>query len=408
MPLQKLKDAISKPTSSKRKRTNQQVEEVKSRGERIANIMGAVIVLSSVQWEVASQSVQGLWHRVLLSSRGLICACPANADGKMICKHVFAIHKLLEREWWNRARMRVQIKRQRLRCPYKGCLSYDLVKYGKRKCKKKDPVQRYLCKACRRTASGIDGFRHRHFDAAVIVKALSMTAAKMSPDEVRRQLKLNKIVVHSTTISKWSDYYSGIMCNYSATLRVDAGYQWHVDELFFKVLGTPRYLFTVMDGASRFILSYMVSPVKHGSKPTNLFMCASARSVRSPRILVSDGLHEFCKAAKSVFYKATGPRFVHIREIHIQNRFNQNNIYERLNGEFGERLQCTRGIKSENSSIIRMLIVYHNFFREHTALHGKTPAEAIGIDIMPVPHSDLAPECDRWITFIQNAALNAA
>ena len=36
------------------------------------------------------------------------------------------------------------------------------------------------------------------------------------------------------------------------------------------------------------------------------------------------------------------------------------------------------------------------------------PAEAIGIDIMPVPDSDVAPACDKWITFIQNAAIHAA
>ena len=128
----------------------------------------------------------------------------------------------------------------------------------------------------------------------------------------------------------------------------------------------------------------------------------------TPRILDSDGLGEFRKAATNVFELATNPNFVHVREIHLRNIFNQNNdVYKRLNGEFRGRLQCTRGFKSENSSIIRLLIIYHNFFRVHTSPENNmTPAEAIGIDILPVSNSDLGVDCDKWITFIQNADIN--
>ena len=88
--------------------------------------------------------------------------------------------------------------------------------------------------------------------------------------------------------------------------------------------------------------------------------------------------------------------------------FNQNNdVYKRLNGEFRDKLQCTLGFKSENTAIIRLLIIYHNFFRPHTSLENNmTPAEAIGIDILPVDNSDLGVDCDKWITFIQNADIN--
>ena len=236
-----------------------------------------------------------------------------------------------------------------------------------------------------------------------------MAAAKMSSNEVRGQLKLVGIKVNASTIHRWSDCYSSIMCKYATVLRVDAGYRWHVDELFFKVLKKKRYLFAVMDGASRFILSYEISPLKQGFKANGLFAAAALQAYRLPRILVSDGLSGFIGAAKKIFYQNSGPRFVHIREIHLQNLFNQNNLYERLNGEFRDRLKCARGLKSNNPFIIRLLIMYHNFFREHTGLKDNmTTAQAIGIDIMPVPDSDLAPATDEWITFIQNAAIYAA
>ena len=127
-------------------------------------------------------------------------------------------------------------------------------------------------------------------------------------------------------------------------------------------------------------------------------------------MLVSEGLHEFRAATRKAFYRApAGPRFVHIRGIHIQNMFNQNNVHERLNGEFKDRLRCTRGLKSDGSPVIRMPIICRNFFRKHSSLEdGITAAEAAGMDTAPVPHSEFAAECDGWITLVQNAALGAA
>ena len=163
-----------------------------------------------------------------------------------------------------------------------------------------------------------------------------------------------------------------------------------------------------MDGASRFILTHEISLVKKGVNPTGLFATSADSVLCLPLILVSDGLAEFRQAATNVFEIATNPGFVHVHEIHLKNMFNQNNdVYKRLNGEFRDRLQCTLYLKSENPAIIRLLIIYHNFFLAHTSHENNmTPAEAIGIDILPVPNSDLEVDCDKWITFIQNAEIN--
>ena len=236
----------------------------------------------------------------------------------MICKHTFGVHRLLEIEWWkNRHRKKIKIERQKIRCRNPKCRSEKVVRNGWRKCERKKPVQRYLCKSCGKTFSGIDGFVGRHFDADVIIRSLSMAAAKLSSNEVRGQLKLVGIKVDTSTIHRWTDCYSSRMCEYAAVLRVDTRRQWHVDELFFKILKKKRYLFAVMDGASRFILSYEISPLKQGFKPAGLFAVAALRAFRLPRIVVSDGLTDFIKVSKKIFYLNSGPRFVHIREIHL-------------------------------------------------------------------------------------------
>ena len=167
----------------------------------------------------------------------------------------------------------------------------------------------------------------RHFPESVIVRAISMVAAKMPPAEACSQLKLDGICIHPITVSHWVSDYSGIMCKFSAKLHIDTGHMWHVDEIHFKVLKKARYIFAVMDSESRFILAHRISKVKQGAKLTRLFRAAASCSMRPPRILVSDGLRDFCAPARKVFYRMSGPRFVHICEIHLKNMFNQNNIY---------------------------------------------------------------------------------
>ena len=67
---------------------------------------------------------------------------------------------------------------------------------------------------------------------------------------------------------------------------------------------------------------------------------------------------------------------------------------ERLNGEFRDREKIVRGIKSKESPIFDGYQIYHNYFRPHMALDGRTPAEACGIEIKGK---------DKWKTLIQNA-----
>lgn len=53
-----------------------------------------------------------------------------------------------------------------------------------------------------------------------------------------------------------------------------------------------------------------------------------------------------------------------------------------------------RGLKKVNTPILTGYQLYHNYFRPHEGLDGKTPAEACGIKI----EGD-----NKWLTLIQNA-----
>jgi len=75
-----------------------------------------------------------------------------------------------------------------------------------------------------------------------------------------------------------------------------------------------------------------------------------------------------------------------------------NNKMERLNGEIRDREKVMRGLKKDDTPILKGYQIFHNYIREHQGLKGKTPAEACGITVKGK---------NKWKTLIQNATLLA-
>jgi transposase InsO family protein len=72
-----------------------------------------------------------------------------------------------------------------------------------------------------------------------------------------------------------------------------------------------------------------------------------------------------------------------------------NNKMERMNGEVRDREKTMRGLKIDDTTVLKGYQLYHNFIRPHEALNGKTPSEACGITIEGE---------NKWKTLIQNAS----
>lgn len=68
---------------------------------------------------------------------------------------------------------------------------------------------------------------------------------------------------------------------------------------------------------------------------------------------------------------------------------------ERMNGEVRDREKVMRGLKKMDTAVLKGYQLYHNYFREHEGIGGKTPAEAANIKI---------EGRNKWITVIQNAS----
>lgn len=64
-------------------------------------------------------------------------------------------------------------------------------------------------------------------------------------------------------------------------------------------------------------------------------------------------------------------------------------------GEERDREKTMRGLKIQNTAVLSGYQIYHNYFRPHEALKGKTPAEKCGIMIEGE---------NKWKTVIENAS----
>ena len=74
-------------------------------------------------------------------------------------------------------------------------------------------------------------------------------------------------------------------------------------------------------------------------------------------------------------------RIKHVKEIHIRNQVANNNIQEKLNGEFRDRAKISKGLKKVDSPIITGIQLYHNYIRPHMSLDEDTPADRAGIKV---------------------------
>jgi len=146
---------------------------------------------------------------------------------------------------------------------------------------------------------------------------------------------------------------------------------------------------------TRFWIAQEVTDSKFKHDARRLFKLGKEATGKKPMTLITDGLPAYRDAYLKEFWtRRKETRTEHIRNITIKGERN-NNKMERMNGEIRDREKVMRGLKKEDTPIIIGYQIYHNYFRPHEGLYGKTAAEACGIKIEGM---------NKWITLIQNAS----
>jgi transposase-like protein len=184
------------------------------------------------------------------------------------------------------------------------------------------------------------------------------------------------------------------MQNYTESIIPNVSDTWRADEIYLKVKGNMKYLFSMMDDETRFWIAQEVAESKYTHDARKLFQISMKVTGKKPRVLITDGLPAYHDAYKKEFWtmkKET--RTEHIRHITIRGDRN-NNKMERMNGEIRDREKTMRGLKKKDTPILTGYQIFHNYIRPHEALDGRTPSEACGITVEGK---------NKWMTLIQNA-----
>ena len=215
---------------------------------------------------------------------------------------------------------------------------------------------------------------------------------------VQKFLRLQGVNMSHVSIYKWIGKYARLMDDYLVTIMPQVGDKWHADEVWLKVKGDRKYLFTMMDHDTRFWLAQEVADSKFKHDARSLLKMGKDVAKKTPRMFVTDGLPAYNDVFKKEFWTVKKPRTEHVKDIHIQNQVRNNNIQERLNGEFRDRENVFGGLKKSNSPAITGIKMYHNYVRPHMGLDGDTPADRAGVNIKGT---------NKWQTIIQNATVSS-
>jgi transposase-like protein/ribosomal protein S27AE len=360
------------------------------RGKEIANHEGQIKRINENEYQVQSQSKKFTIYSIRKMETGWICSCPDFQDRGNQCKHIWAVQISynLHEEIVNQVISPLEMRN----CP--NCGSSNVMKHGIRHNKYGD-IQRFTCKACRYRFTVNVGFEKMHATPQVITSTMQLYFTQESLRNIQKFLRLQGISVSHVTIYNWVRKYTKLMDGYLSKIQPKVGDTWRADEVWAKINGNRKYVFALMDDATRFYLAQEVSETKERHDAQALFRNAKERAGRKPAIMITDGLPSYHEAFNKEYY-SNKKDSIHINTIQLTGEHN-NNLMERANGEFRDREKCTRGLKINDSPMITGYEIHHNFIKPHMGLNGKTPADMAGIEIQGK---------NKWMTIIENASMS--
>lgn len=361
------------------------------KGHNLTFVKGAIKRLDEHTYMVMSQSGNGSYV-VIATESGWKCSCPDHSYRHVKCKHVYAVEYSLELRKEVAAATVATIKPvDTLNCRY--CNSERIIKFAVRRNKYGD-VQRYKCNDCGKRFSFNIGFEKMHASPQIITTAMQLYFSGESLRNVQKFVKLQGLQISHVSVYNWIKKYVVLMHGYLEKVTPNVSDTWRTDELYVKISGNMKYLYALMDDETRFWIAQQVADTKYMQDVRPLFKEGKEVAGKKPMTLISDGAQNFHNAYMKEYFTHATPRTKHIQHIHLAGDMN-NNKMERFNGEVRDREKVMRGLKKMDTLILAGYQLYHNYFREHQGLVGKTPAEVAGIKIEGQ---------NKWVTVIQNAS----
>lgn len=360
------------------------------KAQKIVWTKGQIKRYNENHYVVQSQSSTNAYV-VVSTEKGWTCTCPDHYYRQVKCKHIYAVEFSIELRKQVQSYTTVIPEVAFSTCRY--CKSENIKKDGVRHNKYGD-IQVFNCKDCKRHYTVNIGFEGMRATPQMITTAMQLYFSGESLRSVQKFLRLQGVNMSHVAVYKWIKKYVALMQGYLEKVTPKLSNTWRTDELFLKVSGNMKYLYAMMDDQTRFWIAQQVSDSKYVQDVRPMFEEGKQIAGKKPKVLISDGAQNFHVAWKQEY---KDDKSIHIRHIHMQGD-RHNNKMERMNGEVRDREKVMRGLKKTDTAILKGYQLYHNYFREHQGLEGKTPSEVANIRIEGQ---------NKWITVIQNAAKEA-
>jgi len=233
------------------------------------------------------------------------------------------------------------------------------------------------------------------YDPQIITATIDLYFKGVSLRKISDHLRqLYGLQVDFSTVYRWINRYVKLMTEYLATVTPQLSGEFHADEMKVKIAGEWKWLWSIMDKDTRFMLASQITEKRESEDARRLFAKAKTIVKVKPQAVVTDGLPAYRDAFNKEFFTLRKPRTEHISHIRLAGDINNNPI-ERLQGTRRERDKVLRGMKIDETPIREGFDIYYNYVRPHMSLEGKTPAEKANINL------DL--DRNKWLSLIRKS-----
>ena len=252
-------------------------------------------------------------------------------------------------------------------CPI--CKSTDVKRDGKQ-----SGEQRYRCKPCQRKFRANGKAPGRKMDAELMGSAIQDFFTGKSYKQIAEGLSKEYDIPEPSkaTIFEWVRDYSELAVNRMDGVEIQPGNHWVADEMSVDVGGGKAWLWNVMDGKTRYILATHLTRSRDAGAARAVLRKALATAGEPPDAFFSDKLRSYQPALRDVL-----PKTKHYQSEGLAAEIN-NNLSERLQGTFRDRIKTLRGLDTIESGqgYLDGWTLNYNLFRKHQSLRNRTPGQA--------------------------------
>ena len=254
-------------------------------------------------------------------------------------------------------------------CP--SCNGGQVKKVGKR-----NGQQRFQCSCGKRFRSNgnVEGKNHDPVQIGMtILNAFAGLSLKHLAVDIKERYGIKE--PSRQTIYNWIMDYSDKAAFLLEDVKADTSDHWVIDEERIFVNRKLSYIFNILDYKTRFLLATYLSDNKSRASAERVLRKAMAVAKNPPKRITTDKMPSYGPAIRRLL-----PDTEHILSQGVGGKVT-NNRSERMQGTYRARTKTLRCLKTieTGQQFLEGFTINYNYFRGHSALGGKTPAEAAGI-----------------------------